>query len=211
MPGRTQGRTKHDVELVMFATFIVHAIDRGLWEYPIEVLYDDKPDFIIECSKGMIGVEITEQRSKNYGQALAMLQDSDGFMEPSDFKYSENEKKLKGSEVAKLVSKKKLTGKPTMQFSDERKWVKRTRLTVIDKWNKYLNYPNFGGFSRNILVIFDVRPESPYFDDVTDGMKKDLFSLATETGFHELVLIDGHYLTVRLDSEEFILERNNLL
>ncbi|MGI1677617.1 MAG: hypothetical protein K6L75_02715 [Cellvibrionaceae bacterium] len=206
LPSRADGRTTFHVESAMFAQFILNSLGAGLWSYPATVVYDDKPDFEIYSSKGSIGVEITEQKNKNYGHALSLLENSDGFLEKSDFEYSDSESKIKGRELARLVSKKEITGPPSMGLKEERNWVIRTVSTVLEKWKKYINYPRYKEYDLNILVIFDVRPESPIFDDLTDEMKNELFSLGNKTEFSQIICIDSKYVTIDLMNRNFVVE-----
>lgn len=206
LPSRADGRTKLHVESAMFSNFILNSLRADLWSYPVTIDYSDKPDFEIKSSKGLIGVEITEQRTRNYGHALALLANSNGVLEKSDFEYSDSESKIKGSKLASLVAKKELTGSPSMGLKEERNWVRRTVNTALEKWKKYINYPKYKQYDLNILVIFDVRPESPAFEDLTERMKDELFSLSSHTDLSKIICIDSEYVTIDLVNRIFLVE-----
>ncbi len=141
MNRRSEGRSTIEVENVIFTDFILNCIEFSKWKFPIKIKYDDKPDFVIESENVLLGVELTEQWSKNYGQALFLSENSNGFIEPSDFNIDSDIKKLKGKKVAELVSKRKLTGPPSMGYQEEVNWVKRTLTTANIKAQKYIGFP----------------------------------------------------------------------
>ena len=203
MPGRNNGRSTIHVETILFAEVILHYLTNPFWDYPVTVKYHDRPDFVIKSRKGHIGIEITEQWSKNFGHAMSMLESSNGFMEPSDFAYAKLEKKIKGKQINKLVSKQKLTGPPSMGYQEEINWVKRTIRTIERKDKKYSKYPKKNSFDSNILVIFDVRPECLAFEDVTLEMLTPLYSLAETTNFTKILCLDNHFVTIDLKKKKF--------
>jgi hypothetical protein len=124
-------------------------------------------------------------------------------MEPSDFVYSDTEKNIKGKQIKKLVSKQMHTGQPSMGYQEEINWVKRTTRTITLKNQKYINYPKANEFDTNILIIFDVRPESLFFEDVSLEMLSPLFSLAETTKFTKIFCLDNHFVTIDLKEKSF--------
>jgi hypothetical protein len=203
MPSRCSGRSTIHVETILFADFILHFLKSPFWDYPVTVKYDDRPDFIIQSERGIIGIEITEQKSQSYGHAIAFLEKSDGFLEPSDFRYNDVEKKVKGKEIGKLVSKKQLTGPPSMGCQEEINWIKRTLRTTKLKHKKYINYPNYKEFNENYLIIFDIRPESPIFEGITSEMLNPLYSDGADTIFGKIFCLDSHIVSIDLKQKEF--------
>lgn len=85
MPSRTDGRTTADVEMATFARYILLSVEKPFWNYPVRVIHQDRPDFIVESDSGKIGVEVTEQWSESFGHVLALQGDAAGLVEPSDF------------------------------------------------------------------------------------------------------------------------------
>ncbi|MHB1349257.1 MAG: hypothetical protein ACYCYR_05240 [Desulfobulbaceae bacterium] len=203
MKGRSCGRSTIHIENILFAEFILNYIDQPFWEYPVTIHYEDRPDFFLQSKAGKIGIEITEQKSANFGQALSMLESSNGWMSHTDFAFSENEKKLKGRHVAQLVSKTLLTGAPSMGHREEENWVKRTLDTMKDKEIKYKQYPNWNQFKDNLLIIFDVRPESIFFEDVTTKMLEPLYSYGKLSIFSSIHCLDSNFVTIDLKSQSF--------
>lgn len=209
MKHRSEGRSTIEVENVIFADFVLNCIDHSKFIYPLSITYNDRPDFVIKTEKKIIGVEITEQWSKNFGHAMSLSEHNDGFIELSDFNIDSDFKKLKGKKIAELVSKKKLTGPPSMGFQEEENWVKRTLKTTKNKTQKYKNYPNYKKFTDNYLVIFDVRPETPILDDVTEEMLSPLFSLKETTPFTKIFCMDSHIIEIDLIRKKIVTIRNN--
>lgn len=203
MRGRSNERSTIEVETILFAEVILHHLENPFWNYPVTVRYQDRPDFVIKSKKGYIGVEITEQWSKNYGQALSMLENSNGLLEPSDFPFLKVEKKIKGKDIAGLVSKQELTGSPSIGYKEEINWVRRTIRTIKQKNEKYTNYPESKDFDKNFLVIFDVRPESPNFKNVKKEMQSPLYSLAETLSFTKVMCLDSHFVTIDLKNQKF--------
>ncbi len=91
-----------------------------------------------------------------------------------------------------------------MGYQEELNWVKRTLITTNNKAKKYKEYRNYEKFEENFLVIFDVRPESPDFDDVTNEMLIPIYSLAESTPFTKIFCLDGHIIEIDLKRKTFI-------
>lgn len=211
MNRRSEGRSTIEGENVIFADFILNCIDFSKWNFPVKITYDDKPDFLIESENCLIGIELTEQWSKNFGHALFLSENSDGLIEPSDFNIDTDITKLKGKKVAELVSKRKLTGPPSVGYQEEENWVKRILLTANIKAKKYIEYKEYKNFHENYLVIFDVRPESPDLDDVTDEMLSPIYSLTKSTPFTKIFCVDGHIIEIDLKRKKFVKIRDKYL
>lgn len=208
MNRRSEGRSKIEVENIIFADFLLNCIDHSRWNYPVTIKYQDRPDFVIKSGNEALGIEVTEQWSKNFGHALVLAENSDGLIESSDFNIKTDTKKLKGKHVAKLVSKKELTGPPSMGYQEEENWVRRTLNTVEIKAEKYLKFPDFENYSENYVVIFDVRPESPDLNDVTEDMLAPLYSLGKSSPFSKIYCLDSHILEIDLIKKTFVKVRD---
>ena len=203
MPKRSEGCTTTHVETLLFSRLIQRFIDKPFWEYPLTIIYKDRPDFMMLFKEQCIGIEVTEQWSKNYGKALSMLEESQGLLMASDFSYSENEKKIKGHKIAKLVETRDITGPPVMGNSDDINWIKRTISTIEIKHQKYIKYPSFKSFNKNILLIFDVRPEFVRFEEITDTMLTKFYELGESTIFDTVICIDNQTITFDLKEKRF--------
>ncbi len=203
MPGRAKDRSKIHRENVPFAKFAVLFSKCGWWDYPVRVEYSDKPDFRISSAKGTIGIEVTEQKSKNYGHALALSERCDGFIESSDFRYDPNEKRLNGKQLGELVSKKECNGPPSVGFMEENNWVLRSLDTAIGKVEQYKKYKQYEKYSQNVLLVFDVRPEFPQFTDITKAMLTPIFGNCEVVRlFQHLVFIDSKCVHIDLTSQK---------
>lgn len=213
MRRRSEGRDTEEVETKIFADFILNVLEKKFWEYPIKVTHQDRPDYVIESKHKHIGVEITEQWSKYYGQALAISENADDFgvIELSDFNIKTDSKKLSGKEVAQLVSKGKLTGPPSMGYEEEENWVKRTINTIKRKAQKFSFYPNNEKYDENFLLIFDVRPETPIFEDITHTMLLPLYSLRISCPFSNVFFMDSHLGQIDLVNQTFEMLRERYL
>ena len=203
MPKRTEGCTTIHGETLVFSRLIQTLISKPFWEYPLTIIYKDRPDFRMLFNKQSVGIEVTEQWSKNYGQALSMLETSKGLLMPSDFTFSENEKKMKGHKIAKLVESRAITGPPVMGNMDDINWIKRTIFTIERKHKKYMKYPSFEKFDKNILLIFDVRPEYVRFEEITDKMLIQLYKLGESTVFDKVICIDRQTVSIDLKDKCF--------
>jgi hypothetical protein len=101
------------------------------------------------------------------------------------------------------VSKQKLTGPPSEGYQEEINWVKRTIRTIQLKNEKYIKYPDVDGYNENYLVIFDVRPESPFFKDVTQEMLTDFYLIAKTTVFSKVICLDSNFVTIDVEKQKF--------
>ena len=60
VPKRTQGRKTKHTENWIILRFLSTFADTKLFDYPIEVFHQYKPDFRINMSDKILGIEITE-------------------------------------------------------------------------------------------------------------------------------------------------------
>lgn len=207
LPRRSEGRKPEHVESIIMADFIKYKLESPFWSYPVTITHHDRPDFILSFQDKSIGVEVTEQKTKNYGQAMYFAEKKDGFYEPSFFRF-DREKKLKGKEVADLVNKPTLTGPPSMGNDEEIYWIKRTVNTILGKNKTAINYPNTNSFYENILLIFDVTPESVRYDELKDSMFAPLYDLHGTIVFDRVYCIDSRVIDIDMKERKFSISRN---
>ena len=213
MRRRGEGRDTEEVEIKLFADFMLNVLEKDFWDYPVMVTHQDRPDYVIDSKHKHIGVEITEQWSKNFGQALAISDNVDDFVfiELSDFNINTDSKKISGKEIARLVSKGNLTGPPSMAYDEEKNWIKRTINTINRKSLKFAFYPNNEKYDESYLLIFDVRPETPIFKDITPAMLLPLYSLRTSCPFSNVFFMDSHLGQIDLVNQRFEILRERYL
>ena len=60
-------------------------------------------------------------------------------------------------------------------------------------------------------MIFDVRPESPFFEDLTDEMLDPIYSLSKSTQFTKIFCLDGHVIEIDLIRKKFIKYRDRYI
>jgi len=208
IPSRTSGRSTADVEMATMARHVLNNIESPFWDYPVHVTHQDRPDFIVESGIGRIGVEVTEQWSRSYGHALALSENSDGFLEPSDFSFDGGDKKRTGKTLGKLVNKTRFTGPPTMGDHDERRWVSRTLETAERKAAKADRYPQASELDELHLCIFDVRPEFPRFDELTVRHMEPIYDSQISSVFSCVACIDSHVVNIDLKRKNFTVTFN---
>ncbi len=56
-----------------------------------------------------------------------------------------------------------------------------------------------------------MRPESPYFDDVTDEMLDPIYSLSKSTPFSKIFCLDSHIIEIDLMRKKFIRSRDKYI
>ncbi len=211
LPRRSEGRTTEQVESIILADFINYRIESPFWSYPITITHHDRPDFILSFEDKSVGIEITEQKTKHYGQALCFAEKKNGFYDPSFFRF-DRESKLKGKKtgkkVAELVNRPTLTGPPSMGNDEENNWIKRTVNTILEKNEKAINYPNINNFYDNILLIFDVTPETVIYDQFTDNMFTPLYDLHGAIIFDRVYCIDSRVINIDMKKRAFSISRN---
>jgi hypothetical protein len=203
MRKRSEGRDTNEVEMKIFADFIINVPNKNLWSYPVKITHQDRPDFLIETTQKRIGIEVTEQWSKHFGKALSMSEHIDGFIEYSDFNLKNDNKKKSGKEIARLVSKTNLTGPPSMGYQEEENWIQRTINTIERKIKKFSSYPNNQSYDDNFLLIFDVSPEIPIFEDITPKMLCPIYSLRDSCTFSSVFFMDSHIGQIDLVNQTF--------
>ena len=75
---RKQDRTPAHEELWTVCRFLSALSDDAVLPYPIEVVHQDRPDFLLVCNAEKIGIEVTRATHPDYAWALALAEEVDG-------------------------------------------------------------------------------------------------------------------------------------
>ena len=70
VPRRTNGRTKEHTERYAIARLLATIASR--LDFPLEIIHDDRPDFILSSANSRIGIEHTELIPENVAAAAAL-------------------------------------------------------------------------------------------------------------------------------------------
>lgn len=74
VPARSNGRKTLHTELYTFRNFLYQIRQNSVMSFPIELYYQDKPDFMIESGELCIGIEITESIPEQLARAQSLLE-----------------------------------------------------------------------------------------------------------------------------------------
>lgn len=157
VPRRSQGRKTEHIERWSICHFLSTFGELDFFDFPLLLRHRDRPDFRLEYSHQIIGIEVTEATKKEYAEYQALLDREfpNSFGEPSLFK--DDAPKLKIRDYRKLLAENKLHADGWEGDSVEQEWAKYTFASIIKKTDK-LRSPGFIKYPKNWLLIYDNLP-----------------------------------------------------
>ena len=157
VPLRTEGRTTYHAERWTICRLLSTLAKNDSLCYPITLMHQDRPDFILQCHRSKIGLEVTEAIPEQYAAytALAEHQFPDTILEPGHFRWKSAQRTTQ--EMRELLGKNQLTSHPWMGDSAEREWASFFQSVIETKLLKIAK-PGFEIFQDNSLAIYDNLP-----------------------------------------------------
>ncbi len=157
VPGRTEGRTTHHTETWTICRLLSTLDAAHLLKFPVSVIHQDKPDFLIKDGSKEAGVEVTEAISQQYAAycALAEREFPDALLEPSHFRWDSTERTVE--EMRALLRQTRLSSEGWDGDAPEKEWAFFMQSTVDSKLTK-LACEDFSKYERNYLAIYDNLP-----------------------------------------------------
>lgn len=208
-----QGKTnnkEHDENFTFFS-FIKYSIDKPFWDYPLTITYNDKPDFQIGYDNKKVSLEVTRQKSKNFGHTLKLDKKyNPEYLDLGHFKYNvEKNKQYTTQELEDIICNKH-PAPPSMGFDDfPLNWLDRSIDTIQSKNEKMKKYPNIGTFTNHVLLVFDLAPEP--INTLADKhfVTTNFYQKCSCTLFERIIFIDGHIIDVNIENKKVNICHNN--
>lgn len=154
VPLRTGGRKTHHAERWTICRLLSTLAENEHLSYPVSLIHDDRPDFLLQCHEIKIGIEATEAISEQYASYLALAESRfpDAILEPGHFRWGSP--KLSTEEMRELLRQGRLTSRPWAGDRPEREWALYFQSVIEAKLLK-LAKPDFKTFRENWLAIYD--------------------------------------------------------
>ena len=154
VPSRAAGRTTKHVERWCICRLLSTFSTSDLLEYPLTVIFRDKPDIQLGQDSHLIGIEITEAVFENAARIQA-IRESDVFKKDDCFlshKHSVNDRKFNTKKARKMATQD--GQEPWFSGQAEREWIKAMMYCIGDKEKKALR-SGFQRYPDNWLLIYD--------------------------------------------------------
>lgn len=156
VPLRTEGRTTKQCERWSICRLLATYAETDLFDYPLQIRHEDRPDIVLSMPTACIGIEITEAVPENWARvdALAERKGYDNLryierFQPGELRRSTNE--------INHIAIGKSKGSLWAGDSAEREWAEVMIYFSLKKIKNYAN-PNFRKFQKNWLVIYENWP-----------------------------------------------------
>lgn len=189
VPLRTEGRTTSHTERWVMCRLLSTLGKHSLLAYPLTLIHQDRPDFILRESSGSTGIEVTEAVSEQYAKfcALAERGFSDNVLDSGHFRWGLQIKNTK--EMQGILRQNSLSSTPWFGESPEREWALCIENTVRKKLEKLAN-SDFEKFPKNGLAIYNNlhMPNVNVFQsvDILRGLIADIWCL--NLAFHVIYI-----------------------
>ena len=157
VPPVGMGRTKEHVERWSICKLLSTLANQNQLTYPLQLIHDDRPDFLIKFTSEQVGIEFTEARNRNQAhyQAILNREFSEKIYSPSLFQLGKPEMSKDG--MLADLKQDLLFGPPLTGDKPERDWVEYIKNTVEAKLLG-LAKPEFRKFDQNWLLIYVAIP-----------------------------------------------------
>ena len=142
------GRTKEHTEQAAICNFLTTFAEANIFDYPLNVVRREQPDFILATSLGRIGIEITEAVRRSDAHADSMGIDAIRMInkEPSLNEALTNKE-------AREIAEGKQPDSPGWEGNEvEDRWAEDMFSIIFKKKDKF---PNYEKCSKNWLCIYD--------------------------------------------------------
>lgn len=150
-------RTKDHVERWSICKLLSTLAYQNKLFYPLQLIHDDRPDFLIKFTDEQVGVEFTEARSQNHAHYQAILNREYPEKIYSTSLFQIGEPPLSKSEIHKDLQQDTLAGKPLMGDQPERDWAEYIQIAIQAKLIA-LAKVEFKKFDKNWLLIYVAIP-----------------------------------------------------
>jgi len=154
---RTEGRTNDQTEKWVMCRLLSTLLHHNKLVFPIRVVHQDRPDFLLRQRCRKIGVEVTEAIPEKFAAfcALAEKEFPGKLIEPAHFRL--HSPKMSTNEMRELLRQTKLTSDGLAGDSIEREWSSLMHGSIEAKALK-LKKEGFSKFKLNWLAIYDNLP-----------------------------------------------------
>ncbi|MCO6057959.1 hypothetical protein NG726_14930 [Pseudomonas sp. MOB-449] len=199
VPLRSAGRCTDHTEIHSIV-WMLRADRLGHLRYPIQVIHTDRPDFLLQSSDAVIGVEITEGVSPNSAR-MDHLRESEPCLRVSAddevaFYYPRKavpgEDKVPAEQLRQQI-RDNLPGDGWCGDGDE-DWAQAMAYFAAAKVSKF-SKEGFSRHEQNWLLIYDNWDEPGRRVDLADiALDRTFHSMAIYTTFDRVLVLDGHTL-----------------
>lgn len=150
-------RTKNHVERWSICKLLSTLAYQNKLFYPLQLIHDDRPDFLIKFSDQEVGVEITAARNENHAhyQAILNREYPEKIYSPSLFR--PGEETLSTTEIHEDLKQDTLSGIPLMGNKPEKDWAEYIQIAIEAKLVT-LAKVEFKKFDKNWLLIYVAIP-----------------------------------------------------
>ncbi len=157
VPPIGMGRTKEHVERWSICKLLSTLANQNQLTYPLQLIHNDRPDFLIKFTNERVGIEFTEARNRNQAHYEAILNREfpDKIYSPSLFQLGEPE--MSKSEMLADLGQDALSGAPLMGDKPEIDWAEYIKDTIQAKLLG-LAKPEFKKFDKNWLLMYVAIP-----------------------------------------------------
>ena len=154
VPPIDEGRTTEHCERWSICRLLATISLNQDFEFPIELIKRERPDFYLHIGPKKIGIEVTEAIQPDYARArvLPEAELDESILDPSLFKWGAPKRSLE--ELRSVASEKKLTGPGWEGDEIEVEWSEAI-FGVIKKKSGKLISKGFERYSENWLAIYD--------------------------------------------------------
>lgn len=153
------GQTTGETEFWHFAHLARPLVRAGSFDFPVKVLFADRPDVRLEMPSVSVGIELREVVPPAYAQADAIRNEyyPDAFIDRSLFSWGAQ---FTAKEIHAHLSRpcdEQLTGSPWHADEVERELAEAVNEAIAEKMRK-LNEPGFSIYAQNWLSIYASSP-----------------------------------------------------
>ena len=177
VPPRTEGRATEHIERWTICRFLATFAETRLFDYPVRIVHQDRPDFLLTTASGRIGIEITEAIHPDAAEANAIAENINpsgvGFVPSLQMgKYfSRKDRKDKIRKIAEGMA----SIRPSMGYEWETNWAEAMFFVCRHK-AKTKSKEGFDEFPRNWLLIDDNWQPANIDEDKSVSILSDLFT-----------------------------------
>ena len=154
VPPIDEGRTTEDCERWSICRLLATVSLKRDFEFPIELIKRERPDFCLQVGPKKIGIEVTEAIQPDYARARVLPEArlDESILDPSLFKWGAPKRSL--GELRSIASEKKLTG-PGWEGDEIEVELSEAIFDVIQKKSGKLISKGFENYMENWLSIYD--------------------------------------------------------
>lgn len=197
VPGRAKGRTSEHGELYSVVRLLATR-PYALTDFPLKLLKQERPDFVLTMNGNAVGIEHTEAISQNDAKEAALRDAGIGpnahYIRPASLT-----EPVKSSKQLKAEIEADAMGTGWCGDSVERAWIEAMK-HFIQKKMKSVRQPGYTHFARTWLLIYDQWP-APILNlsIALPRLREQLGALSPWTVFDRVFILDESIL-IELDA-----------